>query len=107
MTFAAVNASSRPTNRQKWPMDDMVKKAFLYLSKATSNLKVGAGLLQVEFLNPDVAIKYVMTLCLEFQAAWNVCDAFSTIIATVDTRVWTTPNLTDLMIGVRLLAIEV
>ena len=68
---------------------------------------VGVGFCYVEFFYPGVSEHYVVAFALEFEASGDVGDSFATVVASVDTGVWTAPDLLDPLVGVSFDSVEV
>ena len=49
-----------------------------------SPLKVRVSLSKVELFDPNVAVAYIVTLILQFQATRHICDATTAVVAPID-----------------------
>ena len=47
-------------------------------------LKVCGLIVEVNLLNPDIPVKHIMPFCLKLQSARHIGDAFTTVIATIN-----------------------
>ena len=48
-------------------------------------IEIGIRLVDVQLLDPDVSVTYIVSFTLEFEPSWPVGDSQSAIIAPVDT----------------------
>src|SRR5881394_1639219 len=69
-------------------------------------LEIRVRVFEVQFLDPGVAVAYIMAFALELQAARLVGNALASVVASVHARVRAAPDLVDRLVGVNLDAVE-